>query len=48
MDVVGRNIVCRHQGAHRVDGRQIESGGHLPLVGALAHQRDIATRTERE
>ncbi len=46
--VVGLDIVCRHQGAHRVDARQIESGGHLPLVGALAHQRDIAAGAERK
>ncbi len=29
-------------------GRQLEGRGHLPLLGALAHQRGIAARAERQ
>jgi len=46
--VLGRDVVCRHQRTHRVVLWQLEGGGHLPLGGTVAHQRDIAARPERQ
>jgi hypothetical protein len=46
--VLGRDVVGRHQRAHGVPGRQLERRGHLPLLGPLPHQGDIAPCTERE
>ena len=46
--VLGRDVVCRHQRARRMRGRQLEGGGHLALLGAVAHQRDVAARAQRQ
>ena len=46
--VLGRDVVCGHERARRMVGRRLERRGHLPLLGALAHQRDVAARAERQ
>ena len=46
--VLGRDVVRRQQRAHGMAGASLEGGGHLPLLGPLAHQRGIAARAERE
>ena len=46
--VLGRDVVGGQQRADRMAGGQLEGGGHLPLLGAVAHQRGVAARAERQ
>ena len=46
--IVGLDVVCRRQSAHRVGARQVEGGGHLPFLGTVAHQRNVAAGAERQ
>ncbi len=46
--VLDRNVIVRQQRPRRVRGRQIEGRRHLPLLGALAHQRGVAAGAERQ
>ena len=41
-------IVFRQQPARRMILRQVESGDHLALLGALAHHGGVAARAERQ
>jgi hypothetical protein len=45
---IGFNILCCSHAAGSMIGRQIENGCHLALCFARAHERTIATPTERE
>ena len=46
--VLGRDVVRRHQGTHRVPRRKLEGRGHLSLLGAVADQGGIAAGAEGE
>ena len=46
--VIGWNIVLGEERARRMRSRQVENCGHLPLLGPLAHQRDVAAGAERQ
>ncbi len=46
--LVGRNVVRLEDGPRRVTCRHVERGSHLALLGALAHETRIATRTKRK
>ena len=46
--VVGLDAVVGGERADRMVARQFEGGGHLPLLGAVAHQRGVAARAERQ
>ena len=46
--VLGGNIVGGQQRARRMARRHVECGRHLSLLGALAHQRGVAARAERQ
>ena len=46
--VVGLDAVVGGQRADRMVARQLEGGRHLPLLGAVAHQRGVAARAERQ
>ena len=43
-----RDAVLGHERMRRMRARQIEGRRHLSFAGAVAHQRHIATRAERE
>ena len=40
--------LSREQRARRMVARHVEHRGHLPLLGALAHQRGVAARAQRQ
>ena len=44
----GDQVVVRQQAARRMVLADVEGGGHLALLGALAHQRGIAARAQRQ
>ena len=46
--VLGRDVIGLEQRARRMLGRDLEHGGHLALLGALAHQRLVAAPAERQ
>ncbi len=46
--VVRLNAVVGGERADRMVARQLEGGGHLPLLGAVAHQGGVAARAERQ
>jgi hypothetical protein len=46
--VFASQIVFRQQPARRMILRQVESGDHLALLGALAHHGGVAARAERQ
>ena len=46
--VIAAEIVVGEYAARRMCLGDVEDGGHLPLLGALAHQRRIAARAERK
>ena len=46
--VVGLDAVVGDQRAHRMVARQLERRRHLPLLRAMAHQRGVAARAERQ
>ena len=48
LGAVRDQIVLRQQAARRMLLGDVEGGGHLTLLGALAHQSRIAARAERE
>ncbi len=46
--VLGGNVVGGDQRAHGMAVGQLERGRHLPLLGAVTHQRHVAARAERK
>ena len=46
--VLAGEVVVGEQTARRMILAEIEGGGHLPVLGALAHQRRVAARAERQ
>ena len=46
--VLRGDVVDGKDRARGMAGRHVETGGHLPLFGAMAHQGGVAARAERE
>ena len=46
--IAGRDVVRGENRPHGMAGGDVERRGHLPLLGAMAHQAGVTARTERE
>jgi hypothetical protein len=46
--VCSGDVVCRHERARRVAGRQLERRRHLALLRALAHESSVTAGAERK